>query len=248
MTKLSLHVGVNRLDPGAYAGFEGWLRGCENDATGMAALAVEQGYTTLGLLTERATRANFRALINQGAEKLLPGDWFFLSYAGHGTQFDSPGSEYGLREALCFFDGPLRETTFRGLLALFRPGVNIRVVLDCCYAAGFERATPFGPRRPRSLPAEVAGRITPPEAHPPTQSAASIALLCAADVPEVSYDGPVFGVWTGALLEAWARALKPTSIQTWFELARVIVDESKSLQTPQLRWLGSPAEPDAPAL
>lgn len=248
MTKLSLHIGINRLDPDAYAGFEGWLRGCENDATALAALAVAEGYTTLGLLTERATRADFRALVTQAAETLRAGDWFFLSYAGHGTQFDSPASEYGLREALCFFDGPLRETTFRSLLAIFKPGVNIRVVLDCCYAAGFERLTPFGARRPRSLPANVAGRITPPERHDPGLACSAIALLCAADVPEVSYDGPVFGVWTEALLLAWETAVKPASLQTWFELARARVAGSRHLQTPQLRWLGSPADPDAPAL
>lgn len=249
MNKLSLHVGINRLDPVAYAGFEGWLRGCENDATGMAALAVQQGYTSLGLLTDGARRGDFRALIEQAARSLVSGDWFLLSFAGHGTQFASPTSEYGLNEALCFFDGPMRERAFRALLSSFRPGVNIRVVLDCCYAAGFERATPFGPRRPRSLPSEIGARLTPPEPPPASlPSAAAVALLCASDVPEVSYDGPVFGVWTGALLEAWARAHKPTNIQAWFELARIIVDESRALQTPQLRWLGSPADPDAPAL
>jgi hypothetical protein len=241
MTRLSLHIGVNRLDPAAYAGFAGWLRGCENDATGLASLALSNGYTCLGLLTDRATWSGCRRALDEAAGRLAPGDEFLLSFSGHGAQL--PGAAGELIEALCFFDGPVREQQFRAAIRRMAPGVRVRVILDCCYAAGLERATALGPRRPRSLSAEAARRITPPgpqrEAPAPAEGP-NAALLCACGEAEVSYDGDIFGEWTGALLAACPAASPPASIELWYELASRIVAERQPLQHPRLRWLGRP--------
>ena len=55
---LSLHIGLNEVDPVHYGGWKGTLRGCENDARDMAALA-----RALGRL------AGDRALLLRMAEK-----------------------------------------------------------------------------------------------------------------------------------------------------------------------------------
>jgi hypothetical protein len=52
---LSLHLGLNQVDPAQYEGWDGKLAGCENDARDMEAIAKEAGFTTKTLLTDKAT-------------------------------------------------------------------------------------------------------------------------------------------------------------------------------------------------
>ena len=54
---MSLHIGLNRVDPGHYQGWSGDLHGCENDANDLAAIAKAAGFTTSVLLTEAGTTA-----------------------------------------------------------------------------------------------------------------------------------------------------------------------------------------------
>jgi hypothetical protein len=54
---ISLHIGINRVDPDHYDGWDGPLVACEADANDMAAIAKELGYDQRKLLaTARATR------------------------------------------------------------------------------------------------------------------------------------------------------------------------------------------------
>jgi len=48
---LSLHIGLNRVDPAHYGGWDGQLAACEFDAKDMQALAKAQGFTSQLLLT-----------------------------------------------------------------------------------------------------------------------------------------------------------------------------------------------------
>ena len=59
---LSLHIGLNGVDPHAYAGWSGDLCACEADARALAAAASRQGFAARTLLTQRATR---RAVLQQ---------------------------------------------------------------------------------------------------------------------------------------------------------------------------------------
>ena len=52
----SLHIGVNKVDPAHYNGWEGTLRACEFDAEDMRALAVGKGFTASILLTPGGDR------------------------------------------------------------------------------------------------------------------------------------------------------------------------------------------------
>src|SRR5262245_45493078 len=91
---LSLHIGLNRVDPAHYGGWAGPLTACEADAADMAALARRQGFRPRALLTRDATRASVSAAITSAARRLQPGDFFLLSYSGHGGQLpDLNGDE-----------------------------------------------------------------------------------------------------------------------------------------------------------
>ena len=48
---ISLHVGLNFVDPEHYDGWDGELQACEYDATDMEVLASSQGFATTKLLS-----------------------------------------------------------------------------------------------------------------------------------------------------------------------------------------------------
>jgi hypothetical protein len=52
---LSLHIGINHVDPGHYNGWDGALRACEFDARDMEAIANERGFESTVLLTKQGT-------------------------------------------------------------------------------------------------------------------------------------------------------------------------------------------------
>src|SRR5216117_3817966 len=84
---ISVHVGLNRVDPDQYEGWDGQLTACEADAKDMEALAKAQGFKSRSLLlTKAATAAAVSAAISSAAKTLKSGDLFFLTYSGHGGQ------------------------------------------------------------------------------------------------------------------------------------------------------------------
>ena len=76
---LSLHIGVNFLDPIHY-GSDGALKGCVNDAKAMYKIATGQGFESTLLLNEEASRPNIIRYLSQATVKLKAGGIFFISY------------------------------------------------------------------------------------------------------------------------------------------------------------------------
>src|SRR3954464_10825203 len=93
---MSLHVGVNELDPDCFESDP--LDGCVNDATAMYYVAKAHGFKDRRLLTDGdATFERVTAAIRQAAGRLGAGDVFLFSFAGHGTQvedFDHEPDEF----------------------------------------------------------------------------------------------------------------------------------------------------------
>ena len=88
---LSLHIGLNAVSSAAYGGWSGDLAACEFDAKDMAAIAKSQGIKSTVLLTKQGTRAKTLAAIRKAAKRLKKGDFFFLTYSGHGDQVPEIG-------------------------------------------------------------------------------------------------------------------------------------------------------------
>jgi Caspase domain len=86
MSGLSLHIGLNRVDPAHYDGWDGALNACEFDANDMETLAKSRGFEVSKLLTDEATADAITAVIEDAAGRLGPGDIFFVTYSGHGGQ------------------------------------------------------------------------------------------------------------------------------------------------------------------
>src|SRR6185503_15592295 len=79
---ISLHLGLNAVDPAHYEGWKGELAACEFDANDMAAIARSRRMSPIMLLTSDATRAKTLKAIRGAARKLKRGDLFFLTYSG----------------------------------------------------------------------------------------------------------------------------------------------------------------------
>ncbi|MET0210408.1 MAG: caspase family protein [Burkholderiaceae bacterium] len=165
---LSLHIGLNAVDPADYAGWDGPLAACEFDANDMAAIARSRGIKPTVLLTKKATRANVLAAIRSAAGKLKSGGFFFLSYSGHGGQVKDIDNEEADRkdETWCLFDGQLIDDELYFELSKFAAGVRILLLSDSCHSGTVAREIPppLPPGvRPRLMPPGVAMRVY--EAH-----------------------------------------------------------------------------------
>lgn len=153
---LSLHIGLNYVDPQHYAGWDGKLNACEQDATDMQDIALSQGYTPTLLLRGQATRKAVLEALDQAAQTLTAGDIFLLTYSGHGSQvpdYNDDESDDNLDETWCLFDGELIDDELFMRWARFRDGVRIVVVSDSCHSGTVIKATADG-QRMQSWPVE----------------------------------------------------------------------------------------------
>lgn len=158
---LALHIGLNSVDPEHYAGWSGPLAACEFDARDMAALAKKAGITSKTLLTRKGTRASVLAGIRAAAKQLKKGDFFLLSYSGHGGQVtDVTGDEDDERdETWCLYDGELIDDELYVELSRFAKGVRILVLSDSCHSGTATRARPEPPppgMRSKMMPPDIA--------------------------------------------------------------------------------------------
>jgi hypothetical protein len=163
---ISLHLGLNSVDPAHYAGWDGPLAACEFDARDMAALARVRKMSPAVLLTSEATRDRVLKAIRNAARQLKKGDLFFLTFSGHGGQVeDTSGDEKDKKdETWCLFDAQLIDDELYYEYSRFAAGVRILVLSDSCHSGTVTReALPLtDPARPnarsRFMPPAIARR------------------------------------------------------------------------------------------
>jgi len=229
---MSVHVGLNEVDPKHYAGWAGPLGACEADATSMQAIAKGTGYKTRVLLTQAATRASVREAIRDAAARLVTGDIFLVSYAGHGGYVpDESGDEPDRAdETWCLYDGELIDDELLQLWKGFAPGVRVLVLSDSCHSGTVTRAahgqldTAVAAKELRALGIDKpVFRFMPPDVARKTYQAnkafydqlgksvpseagapsATVRLISGCQDDETSADGPFNGLFTGTLLKVW---------------------------------------------
>ena len=139
---VSVHLGLNTVDPDHYRGWDGALQGCENDARDMTAIAKAAGFETTTLLTKEVTAEAAIAAIAAAAEKVGPGDLFWLTYSGHGSQVPDKNSDEPdkLDETWVLYNRQLVDDELFDLWSKFQPGVRILVLSDSCHSGSAVRA------------------------------------------------------------------------------------------------------------
>lgn len=161
---LSLHVGLNTVDPRHY-GSDAPLAACHFDAEDMETVARGAGFEVLGtLLSPKATRDAVMGGIEAAAKALKPGDIFLLTYAGHGSQVPdyNRDEDDGADETWCLFDGMLIDDEIYDLWRRFADNVRVLVISDSCHSGTVTRAA-IGAEAldlagSRLLPPAIAGR------------------------------------------------------------------------------------------
>ncbi|MEE1757428.1 caspase family protein [Streptomyces sp. SP18CS02] len=137
-TGLSLHIGLNKVDPKKYGGWDGELVACENDAHDMARIARAAGFSDTTLLTADGTVENVTGELRKAAERLTRGDILLFSYSGHGGQVPNrvgPDSEPDdMDETLVLFDREFLDDELYREFARFADGVRILAFLDSCHS------------------------------------------------------------------------------------------------------------------
>jgi len=228
---ISLHIGLNSVNPDSYGGWDGQLQACENDAICMDKLASAVGYETRKLLTKAATRAAVLSGITDATRSLAKDDIFLLSYSGHGGQIaDSNGDEVdGNDETWVLYDGEVVDDELHDLYTQFKAGVRVVVLSDSCHSGtvtrGFyERIAPIendsGLRshatfRSKRIPNDVQAKVMQRDAamykkiQDDTKAAvdrtpeASVILISGCQDGQLSSDGDVNGLFTENLLKVW---------------------------------------------
>jgi len=252
----SLHIGLNRVDPKAYEGWNGQLAGCENDARDMQRIATAQKFAPKTLLTRAATSAAVTAAIADAAAKLAPGDTFFLSYSGHGGQVpDRNGDETEDRmdETWVLYDRQLIDDELYALWGTFRTGVRIFVLSDSCHSGTVAKeALSGGNASPAAfgLRSVAKAKMLPRPVQDATYAAhrtlydriqkalpagskvsigASVVLISGCQDNQTSADGARNGLFTEKLLKTWNRGRFKGGLR---QFHREIVKRMPPVQTP----------------
>ena len=251
---ISVHIGLNRVNPDQYEGWDGQLAACEADAKDMEALAKAQGFKSRSLLlTKAATAAAVTAAILGAAKTLKSGDLFFLTYSGHGGQVQDTNSDEKDRmdETWVCYDRQLVDDELYDLWAKFKSGVRILVLSDSCHSGTVLREIPAfvsGGPRIRAMPTTVALKVQKAHAalyrkiqdeHPAAESAvvkASVLLVSGCMDNQTSLDGPRNGLFTGTLKQVWSNGSFKGNYR---KLRDMIVAKMPPDQTPNYYFVGA---------
>jgi len=252
---ISVHVGLNKVDPKQYEGWDGQLSACEADAKDMVALAKKEGFkSSTVLLTKDATAKGLSDAILGAAKTLKSGDLFFLSYSGHGGQVNDTNHDEDddrMDETWVCYDRQLIDDELYDLWGKFKPGVRIVVLSDSCHSGTVLREIPAfisGGARIRAMPTAVIKQVQKAHAkmyrkiqdeHPAAESAkvgASVLLISGCMVNQTSQDGARNGLFTGTLKKVWNGGKFEGSYRKFRD---VIVSTMPSDQTPNYYFVGS---------
>jgi metacaspase-1 len=230
---VSLHIGLNSVDPDHYQGWDGALNACENDARDMQKIADGLGYSSKLQLTPEGTAENVSRAIEEAAGNLEPGDVFWLTYSGHGGQIPDRNGDEATQsrdelgefadeydETWVLFDRQLIDDELYALWNGFARGVRIIILSDSCHSGTVARPiiftqdpdTPVGRRMPLSIEdrtyqanQEMYDEI---QRRVPSRGTAglqaTVALISGCMDNQTSADGRVNGRFTGRLLEVWS--------------------------------------------
>ena len=140
---ISLHLGLNAVDPSHYNGWDGTLAACEFDAKDMHAIADTAGFTSSLLLTQEATSEAVTNAIKKAASELDSGDTFLLTCSSHGGQVpdtNNEGEEDHSDETWVLYDRQLIDDELFALWKDFKSGVRIFLLSDSCHSGSVSKA------------------------------------------------------------------------------------------------------------
>jgi hypothetical protein len=230
---ISIHVGLNEVDPNHYQGWNGKLVACEFDADDMEKLAAENSFQTKKLLTKDATADALTSAIEDAGGKLQAGDMLLLTYSGHGGQVPDANSdeEDRMDETWVLYDRQVVDDELYALWASFEPGARIAIFSDSCHsgtvareavdAVGVDRVARSvndggnGQPRVKGMPDEYVRSVYEANkklyddiqkslpSFDESDIGASVILTSGCQDNQTSLDGDKNGLFTQTLLQVW---------------------------------------------
>jgi len=205
--KRALLIGINysdQNDPNAVSG----LKGCIDDVDTLAQLLLSSGWSRddMMILTDKTrhqlpTRKNIIAAAQWLVHDARPGDVFFFSYSGHGSQETDPHGyeEDGLNETILPLDantkGMITDDELNAILVRNLPsGCKLLAVIDACHS-GTLLDLPF------TLNTSLTGDSWKEETNP-LHTKGDVQLISGCRDNETSSDGKRGGAMTKALVTA----------------------------------------------
>jgi metacaspase-1 len=228
---ISIHIGLNEVDPDGYGGWSGKLNACEADALDMERIATARDFETTTILTADATADAVTSAISDAAGKLEKGDILFLSNSSHGGQVPDTNNDEEqdqLDETWVLFDRQLVDDELWDLWSQFAAGTRILVFSDSCHSGSVNRgifnvtipgAVDAGMVTPeprtKDLPRDIAKKTYEEnkdlydgiqKSHPAAETAevgASVILISGCQDNQLSLDGDRNGLFTQQVLAVW---------------------------------------------
>jgi metacaspase-1 len=253
---ISLHIGLNHVDPQHYQGWDGELNACIADAEDMRALAKKKGFTgNTMLLDGQATAAAVTAAIQDAGKKLAKGDMLFLTYSGHGGQVRDTNSDEKdnerMDETWVLFDRQLVDDELYNIWSKFKAGVRVFALSDSCHSGTVVRNIPpfsgEGPR-PRAMPRHVGVAVENANSAlyrniqktnrgaEKVKVNASVLLISGCMDNQTSMDGDQNGAFTGTLKRVWNNGRFTGNYRKFRDK---IVSLLPSTQTPNYYFIGA---------
>ncbi|HET6723338.1 MAG TPA: caspase family protein [Chitinophagaceae bacterium] len=164
----ALVIGINRVNPNHYAGWDGALKVCEADANKIAAYLKKQKFGSVTkLLTKEATRPNVISALDSLAAKSNTGDLVVVYYSGHGgneipdfnKDEDDPWSDR-FDETWCLYDAQLIDDELYYQWKKFKKGVRIVVMSDSCFSGDIAKLVLLAKKGPSKAMPKKEGEKT----------------------------------------------------------------------------------------
>ncbi|OAI41501.1 hypothetical protein AYO40_00260 [Planctomycetaceae bacterium SCGC AG-212-D15] len=221
---VSVHFGVQSVDPTQYVQYYGTLDGPVNDARVMYDIAKGQGFVPVQvLLNQNATAGAVLTALKAALATITDGDILLLTYSGHGDRIPDASMPGNNVDTWCLYDRMLLSHELAALWPLSR--VRVILVSDSCHSGTIGRK--WGKKAPsKALPPNIA--LATYRAHqnmydaiaiannpakvrrgafnvmsPINQGGASIILMGACQDNQEAQDGSPNSVFTANLKAVW---------------------------------------------
>lgn len=209
--RVAICLGLTRVDPNGYDGWDGLCPGCDIDVQAFAGLCHNRGFDGVHVLVNSAADELFLLPAFNGAcDTLEAGDLLALYFSGHGGQLpdEDDDEEDGNDETLCLWSRELVDDVIAEYLQFVPPGVRIFIVTDSCHSGTNYRART---QRRESRPIDLvnSSRLLQP--------GTSLLHFGGCDDDRYSYGSEDGGEFTQRLIAVANQARKPITYREWFD-------------------------------
>lgn len=227
----SLHIGLNKVNPKNYAGWDGKLTGCINDAKYMKSVIKATGFSEL-LTDKKATYENFEKALLYIAQLSTNSDKTFITFSGHGASVpDRNGDETDkLDETICLYNGMVLDDTFSRLLDIISG--KIYVFSDSCHSGTNTKEMLYGiPKGKAKVIKDIdMSKVVVKSAGVLSNKNPNILAIGACQDNQVSYDLGKHGAFTESIIKIYEKEKKIN----YENLVKKSIETLQGSQTPKL--------------